>query len=220
VAPPRRRGHPDRRLRQPTGDVARRVAALRRAPGRRGRAHARPSRARRPGPARRDAAGPVRRPPTARAAARTRGDRSATRVRPSLRGAATSPSRAASRKRCSTTISTCRMCTRVAGSYACSTGATRRSRTHSLHSSSRTGSSRRSPSFRPEIHGSRGCATPIWNPGVTDSRARSRSRSASACFAHAIAWLRQRDHLPPKDRPDFDTVFHNVLGRAADRIKG
>ena len=33
-------------------------------------------------------------------------------------------------------------------------------------------------------------------------------------FAHAIAWLRQRDHLPPKDRAEFDSVFSIVLRRA------
>jgi len=33
-------------------------------------------------------------------------------------------------------------------------------------------------------------------------------------FAHAIAWLRQRDHLLPKERLDFDTVFPIVLRRA------
>jgi len=33
-------------------------------------------------------------------------------------------------------------------------------------------------------------------------------------FAHAIAWLRQRDHLPPKDRAEFDSVFPIVLRRA------
>jgi hypothetical protein len=33
-------------------------------------------------------------------------------------------------------------------------------------------------------------------------------------FAHAIAWLRQRDHLPQKDRAEFDSVFPIVLRRA------
>jgi hypothetical protein len=33
-------------------------------------------------------------------------------------------------------------------------------------------------------------------------------------FAHAIAWLRQRDHLPPKERAEFDSVFPIVLRRA------
>jgi hypothetical protein len=30
----------------------------------------------------------------------------------------------------------------------------------------------------------------------------------------AIAWLRQRDHLEPKDRAEFDSVFPTVLRRA------
>ena len=33
-------------------------------------------------------------------------------------------------------------------------------------------------------------------------------------FAHAIAWLRQREHLPPDARPDFDPWFAVVLRRA------
>ena len=33
-------------------------------------------------------------------------------------------------------------------------------------------------------------------------------------FAHSIAWLRQRDHLPLKDRAEFDSVFRIVLRRA------
>jgi len=33
-------------------------------------------------------------------------------------------------------------------------------------------------------------------------------------FAHAIAWTRQRDALPPKARPDFDRAFRIVLRRA------
>jgi hypothetical protein len=33
-------------------------------------------------------------------------------------------------------------------------------------------------------------------------------------FAHAIAWLRQRDHLAPKARAEFDGVFPIVLRRA------
>ena len=33
-------------------------------------------------------------------------------------------------------------------------------------------------------------------------------------FAHAIAWTRQRDALPPEARPDFDRVFAIILRRA------
>jgi hypothetical protein len=32
--------------------------------------------------------------------------------------------------------------------------------------------------------------------------------------AHAIAWLRQRDHLPAKERAEFDRWFRVVLRRA------
>jgi hypothetical protein len=47
-----------------------------------------------------------------------------------------------------------------------------------------------------EIAGSTGC---------------SRSRCA---FAHAIAWLRQRDHLSAMERTEFDRGFRIVLRRA------
>jgi hypothetical protein len=36
-------------------------------------------------------------------------------------------------------------------------------------------------------------------------------------FAHAIAWLRQRDHVAPKGRAEFDSVFPIVLRRAIAR---
>jgi Phosphotransferase enzyme family len=36
-------------------------------------------------------------------------------------------------------------------------------------------------------------------------------------IAHAIAWLRQRDHLPPEERAAFDTWFRVVLRRAVDQ---
>jgi hypothetical protein len=39
-------------------------------------------------------------------------------------------------------------------------------------------------------------------------------------FAHAIAWLRQRDALPAEFRPGFDTGFAIVLRRAIARIAG
>lgn len=38
-------------------------------------------------------------------------------------------------------------------------------------------------------------------------------------FAHAIAWLRQRDHLAPKDRAEFDSVFPIVLRRATAQTR-
>ncbi|MFL5913530.1 MAG: aminoglycoside phosphotransferase family protein [Gaiellaceae bacterium] len=36
-------------------------------------------------------------------------------------------------------------------------------------------------------------------------------------FAHAVAWVRQRDALPERDRPGFDRVFRIVLRRALAR---
>ena len=33
-------------------------------------------------------------------------------------------------------------------------------------------------------------------------------------FAHAIAWTRQRDALPPEARPNFDRVFAIIVRRA------
>jgi phosphotransferase family enzyme len=39
-------------------------------------------------------------------------------------------------------------------------------------------------------------------------------------FAHAFAWSRQRDHLPPEDVPDFDRWFSVVLRRAIAQNDG
>jgi hypothetical protein len=39
-------------------------------------------------------------------------------------------------------------------------------------------------------------------------------------FAHAIAWIRQRDALPAEARPDFDRVFAVVLRRAVAQTRG
>jgi hypothetical protein len=33
-------------------------------------------------------------------------------------------------------------------------------------------------------------------------------------FAHAFAWVRQRDALPSDERPNFDLVYAVVLRRA------
>ncbi|MDQ6719396.1 MAG: aminoglycoside phosphotransferase family protein [Candidatus Dormibacteraeota bacterium] len=38
------------------------------------------------------------------------------------------------------------------------------------------------------------------------------------CFAHAIAWTRQRQALPPEAGPDFDRAFAIILGRALEAI--
>lgn len=37
-------------------------------------------------------------------------------------------------------------------------------------------------------------------------------------FAHAFAWARQRDHLPPAERPGFDRWYRVVLRRAVAQI--
>jgi hypothetical protein len=50
-----------------------------------------------------------------------------------------------------------------------------------------------------------------WGRGLEDMFALAMRVGA---FAHVIAWLRQRDHLPPKERPDFDEAFRIVLRRA------
>ncbi len=39
-------------------------------------------------------------------------------------------------------------------------------------------------------------------------------------FAHSIAWLRQRDHLPPEELSDFDKWFAVILRRAVARTTG
>jgi hypothetical protein len=39
-------------------------------------------------------------------------------------------------------------------------------------------------------------------------------------FAHVIAWMRQRDHLPEQQRPEFDRWFTVVLHRALAQVLG
>jgi hypothetical protein len=39
-------------------------------------------------------------------------------------------------------------------------------------------------------------------------------------FAHAIAWLRQRDHLSAKERAEFDVGFLIILRRAIAQMVG
>jgi hypothetical protein len=50
-----------------------------------------------------------------------------------------------------------------------------------------------------------------WGPALRDTLALALRIGA---FAHAIAWLRQRDALPPSARPKFDQGFSVVLRRA------
>jgi hypothetical protein len=50
-----------------------------------------------------------------------------------------------------------------------------------------------------------------WGRGLEDVFALAMRVGA---FAHVIAWMRQRDHLPAKDRAEFDEGFQIVLRRA------
>jgi hypothetical protein len=53
-----------------------------------------------------------------------------------------------------------------------------------------------------------------WGPGLTDAFALA---LRVGIFAHTVAWLRQRDHLPEAERARFDTWFPIVLRRAVAR---
>jgi phosphotransferase family enzyme len=50
-----------------------------------------------------------------------------------------------------------------------------------------------------------------WGPGLTETFALA---IRVGTFAHSIAWARQRDHLPERDRPDFDPHYADLLRRA------
>ena len=50
-----------------------------------------------------------------------------------------------------------------------------------------------------------------WGPGLEDA---FELGIRIGKFAHAFAWLRQRDHLPEDTRPDFDKWFAVILRRA------
>ncbi|HYZ00446.1 MAG TPA: hypothetical protein VFA92_03020, partial [Candidatus Binatia bacterium] len=56
-----------------------------------------------------------------------------------------------------------------------------------------------------------------WGRGLTGAFALAVRVGA---FAHAIAWVRQRDALSQEDRPGFDRAFRVVLRRAAARTLG
>ena len=56
-----------------------------------------------------------------------------------------------------------------------------------------------------------------WGRGLTGAFALAVRVGA---FAHAIAWVRQRDALSQEDRPEFDRAFRVVLRRAAARTLG
>ncbi|HEY1293148.1 MAG TPA: hypothetical protein VGJ60_08720 [Chloroflexota bacterium] len=50
-----------------------------------------------------------------------------------------------------------------------------------------------------------------WGRGLTEA---CELAIRAGAFAHACAWIRQRDALSPADRPQFDTGFRIVLRRA------
>lgn len=54
-----------------------------------------------------------------------------------------------------------------------------------------------------------------WGVGLLET---SETAMLVGRFAHAIAWTRQRDALPPGARPDFDRAFAMVLNRAVEAI--
>jgi hypothetical protein len=54
-----------------------------------------------------------------------------------------------------------------------------------------------------------------WGPGLGEA---FEIAVRAGAFAHAFAWSRQRDALPPEARPDFDKWFAVVLRRAIARI--
>ena len=55
-----------------------------------------------------------------------------------------------------------------------------------------------------------------WGKGLTDAFELAIRVGA---FAHAVAWLRQRDALPEQVRLSFDRTFHVVLLRAVARTR-
>jgi Phosphotransferase enzyme family len=54
-----------------------------------------------------------------------------------------------------------------------------------------------------------------WGSGLRDT---FEIAMRVGCFAHAIAWTRQRQALPPEARPDFDRAFAIILRRALGAI--
>jgi hypothetical protein len=53
-----------------------------------------------------------------------------------------------------------------------------------------------------------------WGPGLAEA---FEIAIRAGAFAHAFAWARQRDALPPEARPDFDKWFAVILRRAIAR---
>ena len=223
MAPARRRGHPDRECGQPAGDVARRVTALRRAPTRGGRST---------------------RTTTSRMASRTCASRRCRRAAPTS-CSASSPLEPRRPIGCAQGVrASAELCNEPdAHDMPADDGSARRpahverlraGRTASrarlgrfvdlapvrARSSSRSGSSRRSPSFSRMTHGSqrlRDAYLEPWGRGLEGVFALA---MRVGIFAHAIAWLRQRDHLPPKDRAEFrlGVPDRSATGHRSDEI--
>jgi hypothetical protein len=55
-----------------------------------------------------------------------------------------------------------------------------------------------------------------WDTGLNEAFALAHRVGT---FAHAIAWIRQRDALPERARARFDEAFSIVLGRAVDQTR-
>jgi hypothetical protein len=53
-----------------------------------------------------------------------------------------------------------------------------------------------------------------WGPGLAGA---FEIAIRAGAFAHAFAWARQQDALPPEARPDFDKWFAVILRRAIAR---
>jgi hypothetical protein len=56
-----------------------------------------------------------------------------------------------------------------------------------------------------------------WGPGLAGA---FELAIRAGAFAHAFAWARQRDALPPRARPGFDTSFAVILREALARTAG
>jgi hypothetical protein len=56
-----------------------------------------------------------------------------------------------------------------------------------------------------------------WGAGLTET---FELAMRVGTFAHAIAWLRQRDYLPAEERPEFDRWFPFILRRAVALTAG
>jgi len=220
LAPSCRRGHTDSRVRQPARSMARRVAALLRAPARGSCARARASRARRSGPARSNIAGTLRAFPPRRAASGAGRDPPPARVCAPLRGAL----RRARRARRARDDSARRPPPRE-----------RVLRWQTVAPPRLGDSSVAHPFFSlvvtfrfleeinkllpsdPWFARLRDAYLEPWGSGREDTFAVAMRVGK---FAHAFAWARQRDALPPEEHPQFDEWYRVVIRRAVAETGG